>query len=159
MNYPQNRIFTYALLTAVIALLCIVLFRGCNEPEPQTNPLKAEVAALKQTKSAIHDTVIYRDSIRTITVTKWRTVRHDSLIPCETKLIICDTVIRADSALIAALRSEVLISDLIISKQDTIIRTDSTTIAHLTRKVRRQKFWLKVVSITAVGCLGAAVVR
>ncbi len=176
MNYPQNRIFIYSLLTAVIVLLCIVLFRGCGTPQPptasriiNTDSIKAElrkefeaIAVLNKTSKTTQDTAIKY-------VDRWHKAKHDTL-PCEEKLPIiiqvCDTAITKLQQANVAVNTELTQAYKIIGTQSGVIKIDSLNFATLNdsikglnKKVRRQKFWLKVVSITAVGCLGAAVAR
>lgn len=145
----------------VIIILVIVLFRNCGETEHIVNisPIKKEIIKEKKAKDSIHEKVIYKDSIRTKIVVKWKVIRHDSLIPCETKLVICDTLIEQDSGLISSLKAEILVDNLIIHNQDTIIKNDSIALKKANRKLKRQKALTKLIAL--VGALGviAAIVR
>jgi len=100
-----------------------------------TEPLKAKARELKTEQKQAKDTVIYRERVRTKYLVMWKEVRHDSLIPCETKLLVCDTVIRADSAVIIAQARVIAKSDIIIATQDSIIKMDSIALKS------NKKFW------------------
>lgn len=131
---------SYTLLIIILTALAVVFFmRKCgNRPEIQdssTEPIKAKVATYKQDQKKLKDSIVYRDIVRTKYLVMWKEVRHDSITPCETKLLVCDTVIRADSTLIVAQRKVIKTDSLIILSQDSIIRIDSIALRS------NKKFW------------------
>lgn len=146
---------------AIIILLIIVFFFGwCSRnPEPiqtDTSPLRDSIATNKAKLAVLKPVIIYKDSIRTKYVTKWKEVRHDSLIPCPEKLAVADTVIYQDSSLIYSLKLLCKIDSNIIAEQSKVISADSITIKGLKKEVRKQKIqkWLSVIGAVAfVGVL------
>ena len=131
----MHKAITILLAIAVIVLVC---WKGCGNPvvkESLTTPIKAKVATYKQDQKKLKDSIVYRDVIRTKYLVMWKEVRHDSIIPCETKLLVCDTLILQDSALISSLRAVIKTDSLIILSQDSIIRIDSIALRS------NKKFW------------------
>jgi len=131
MNYKT---IIYLILVAVA-----FFFLGkCGQDRPEhtnTESLKERVVYLKADQHKLKDTIIYKEVIRTKYMVMWKEVRHDSLIPCETKLLVCDTIIRADSAVIIAQKAVIVKSDIIIATQDSIIKMDSIALKS------NKKFW------------------
>lgn len=129
--------------------------------EPTTE-IKKQITEKKQDKEIAQARVDTVEKIREKVVLKWRTIRHDSLIPCHEKLIICDTLLVADSTLISELKTEIKIDNEIIGLQDKHIRADSLTISVLTKSVkkerRKKKFWRTVCMITT-GLAGALIMK
>lgn len=138
---------------AIIILICIILFRECGKQPPvyhapnidsiinHVRTEEREIASLNKI-STTQAGVIYIDRHH------YHTVRHDSLIPCETKLMLCDTIIIHDSI-------HDVTQDLIIAKQDSVINdwhkihsSDSCEVMGLKKEVNRQK-WQKRGIITA----------
>lgn len=129
----------------LIAIIIFLLFKQCqpgNEGkfnETKIDSLKQRIDALNGTQKQLKDTVIYKEKI----VYKWRDryheARHDSLMPCEEKLIVCDTLMQADSSLIKSLKDVIVIDSSIISTQSIVIKTDSVLIKQQKKQLRKQK--------------------
>lgn len=147
------------------ALFFTIIFHSCSKPEisPSETPkliLKAntqesKIKAEESKATVLHDTVIkWRE--------RFRVVRHDSLIPCETKLIICDTILVKDSTLIAAKDSIISHYGVLVSDWKQVHSSDSTDLVNANKEVKKQKrkviFW-KVVSATGAVILGYQGVR
>lgn len=147
---PQTRSF---ILCVIIAILCVLLFwNGCGkEPEPKT---VERIVLLKSKAEKQKDTVIYRERVRTKYVVMWKEVRRDSLIPCETKLLVADTVILIDSSLIAA--QKILINELdeIVKGQDTIVKSLTKQVKQGRRKGYIKGFFYGVVAGGVIGGVG-----
>jgi len=140
----------------VIILLAVAFFLGKCEwgvvkESLTTEPIKERVVYLKADQHKLKDTIIYRERIRTKYVVMWKEVRHDSLIPCETKLLVCDTIIRADSAVIIAQKAVISKSDIIIATQDSIIKMDSLTIGGLRKENKKLKRNNKILTWLNIG--------
>lgn len=132
MKYPQNKYFLYSVITALIILIC---FRECgSRPEIPDNSIKKEIVSLKQDIDSVKPIIIEREKEVIKWRTKWREVRHDSLIPCEELLVYCDTLVLADSSLIAEQKVLIGIQDSVIRMQDIVIKSDSVTIKELSKK-------------------------
>lgn len=149
MNRPTQT-FLLGILTA--ALIILIGLHSCDKPynfSPETPKLihKANTQEAK-IKAKEAKAIILRDTITKI-ITRYRTIRHDSLIPCETKLVLCDTIIVKDSTLIAAQDS--IITDLhsLVGTWKQVHVSDSCDLVKANKEVKRQKrrvvFW-KVVS-------------
>jgi hypothetical protein len=163
----MNKIYNAAIvvLSLVIIWLCL---NQCNAPKPVItadrikDSLKKEVRKDLMAKDSVHKVVVYRDSIRTKVIWKYRSVKHLDL-PCDTMLEIifaeCDTIIKVDSTLISELRAELFIDDLIIDNQKTIIKSDSVAIAGLQKQVRKQKRRKKFFMAVALALGLVAVVK
>jgi len=150
----KKQTFIIAVLIAIIAFL--LALRSC-ESSPSTLPvetkeLKQSIATNKAKAERLKPIIIIKDSIRTKYVTKWKEVRHDSLIPCPEKLAIADTVIYQDSSLIYSLKLLCKIDSNIIADQSKVIVSDSITIKGLKKEVRKQKIqkWLAVIGMGAL---------
>jgi len=120
---------TKYLLLIIAGAVIFFLGRGCkSEPTQTIKTIQVNKAKLVAMKPVI--------VIQTKEVVKWRAkyheVRRDSIIPCEEKLAICDTVIVKDSTLITTQK-------IYIAIQDTIIKDQSAVIDSLTKS--RRKFW------------------
>jgi hypothetical protein len=160
---PKTQIF---FLLFIIAILTVIVgVKSCDKPynlSPETTKLinkantqEAKIKAKEAKASILHDTIAK-------IVTRYRTIRHDSLIPCETKLVICDTIIVKDSTLIAAQDS--IITDLhsLVGTWKEVHSSDSTDLVKANKEVKKQKrrvvFW-KVVSAVEVGVIGFGAVK
>ena len=129
----------------LIAIIIFLLFKQCQPDndskfnETKIDSLKQRIDTLNNVQYKLKDTVIYKEKI----VYKWRNkyneVRHDSLMPCEEKLIICDTLIQADSSLIKSLKDVIIIDSCIISTQSIVIKADSVLIKQQKKQLRKQK--------------------
>lgn len=168
-----NPTLIWAAVTAVLILALICQHcNTSNNSSSSLDPLKQELAALKVTRDdaqklidsiaatlkPLHDTVmVYR--------TRYKTIRHDSIIPCETKLNACDSALAKDSALMAtqdkqigALASKDTISSRIILAQDSIISMDSTTIAGNNKVIDKLNGKVKRLRIAFVAGYGLGVI-
>lgn len=136
---PQLRTFLLGIFTTLLIFLFIT--KSCDKAQTidYSGTLKIEVKELKHKSDSVKINIVYRDSIRTKTLIKYKEVRHDSLIPCETKLIICDTLLVTDSALISEYVTKSMFDSSIISTQARIMRNDSATIAKLSHKLVKSK--------------------
>ena len=139
---PRINIFLLSVITALTILLAC---RSCEHTPviDYNKDFRDSINLLKNKLKVGKDSIIYRDSVRTKVVTRWKTIRHDSLIPCETKLLICDTVIQTDSALISVLKADIEVSKYLFNQYEEKISQDSVTIHKLTKKVKNRKaiFW------------------
>ena len=151
----KKQTFIIAVLIAIIAFL--LALRSC-ESSPSTLPvetkeLKQYISTNKSKAAKIKDSIIYKEKVRVKYVTKWKEVRHDSLIPCPEKLAVADTVIYQDSSLIYSLKLLCKIDSNIIAEQSKVISADSITIKGLKKEVRKQKIqkWLAVIGAVTFG--------
>jgi hypothetical protein len=118
--------------------------KSCDSRIENSNTdFRDSINVLKVKLKVRQDSIIYRDSVRTKIITRWKVIRHDSLIPCEIKLLVCDTVIQADSSLITQLKADIEVSKYLFNQYEEKISQDSTIINKLTRKVKNRKliFW------------------
>lgn len=148
-------------------IICLLFFNKCGSPEQPTNSnyihsidsLVDRIVELKDIQSELKDTVFYKEKI----VYKWRDryheTRHDSLIPCEEKLVICDTLIQADSSLIASQKEVIKIDSTIIDEQAKVIKIDSIEVKRLNKEVKKQKVIKVVTIITSAVVVGLLVVK
>jgi len=118
------------ILLLIIAILCVILaIQTCNTNPPtspiETKQLKQSIATNKAKAANLKPIIIIKDSIRTKYVTRWKEVRHDSLIPCPEKLAIADSLISKDSVLISDLKELSKIDSAIIGDQDKLINNIS----------------------------------
>ena len=139
---PKINIFLLSVITALVILLAC---KSCEQSPviDYNKDFRDSINLLKNKLKVGKDSIIYRDSVRTKVVVKWKTIRHDSLIPCETKLLVCDTVIQADSALISVLKADIEVSKYLFNQYEEKISQDSITIQKLNKKVKNRKaiFW------------------
>lgn len=157
-NNPFNldRIYKLFILGCLIVLFLIIadMFKGCKKDEhiAYINQIKDRIKSEIKQKDSTNTIIIYRDSVRKVIVHHWHTIRKDSLIPCETKLTVCDTIIKIDSLLISDLRHEINIDDSIINNYQKLSIIDSNTIVSLKKNIKLQK--VKTKFITVVGLTG-----
>lgn len=148
---------------AAVVLLCFI--PKCNQFGKTEQPpkvfdsipyFKAKLAYLES-----HVTVEYVERVKYRT--KFNTIRHDSLIPCETKLLVCDTLILKDDSLI----NDLLVKDTVNTrfnmylvnriKTDSIVLSD--TCKYFNKEIKKQK-WIKRLIIAAwIGREAVGVVR
>lgn len=143
---------------AIIILLIIVFFFGwCSRnPEPIQTDTKQLVKKAQKKEAKINkevtQAIVIHDTIVKIRH-HYHEVRRDSLIPCETKLVICDTLIMRDSILDA--RKDTIITDLrgLVGTWKEVHSSDSITIVGLKKEVKRQKIqkWLAIGSAFLIG--------
>jgi len=133
----MKQIYKYIGLSFLTVLVVVFFMRKCSNSEIPNlnNPLKERVVYLKADQKKLKDSIVYKEVVRTKYLVMWKEVRHDSLIPCETKLLVCDTIIRADSAVIVAQALVIKKSDVIIATQDSVIKMDSIALKS------NKKFW------------------
>jgi hypothetical protein len=156
----RNTIY-YIIIAGLIILLFWRVFTYC-EPSGNSGQLpasKQEIARNKQER----DSIIFRvDTVvkeRIKYVTRYKEVRHDSLIPCETKLLHCDTLVVKDSVAIAELQALVKQDNLIITQQGKLINAQDSTIIDLTKKVKREKRRTRFVAVIAGILAGIAIAK
>jgi hypothetical protein len=140
MEKPKYWIF---IVFGLIVIWLTALVHKCeHKPKPKT-----------YVNFAIRDSIIkvveYRDSIRTQTITKWRTVKvKPDSIPCDTFLQtviqFCDTIISVDSAQIASLKGLVKQDSIIITGLVKRVNEDSIELMTVTKKLKRQKLYTKL---------------
>jgi hypothetical protein len=148
------------LFLAIAIIICFIPRTCEKEGYGKTpNAIKDTINHVKKQADSNKVVVVYKDSIRTRYVTKWKEIRHDSLIPCETKLVHCDTLLLADSSLIYSLKQAVFLDSIIIGNYQKLSIQDSTKIARLERVVKRRGKIIKVLSVIAGGAIVGAVVR
>jgi hypothetical protein len=164
MGLPKiNIIASYALAMFLAAIILLICFHDCsrnvNGKKTETDSIKFQVKKDKVKADSVRTIIVYRDSIRTKIITKWKEVRHDSLIPCETKLLVCDTVIKVDSTLISELKEGRRIDSAIIYNQDLVIRADSFAFCELRKDLKREKRKKRLIAVLAVIAAGLAVTK
>jgi hypothetical protein len=140
MEKPKYWIF---IVFGLIVIWLTALVHKCeHKPKPKTH-----------VNFAIRDSIIkvveYRDSIRTQTITKWRTVKvKPDSIPCDTFLQtviqFCDTIISVDSAQIASLKGLVKQDSIIITGLVKRVNEDSIELVSMSKKLKRQKLYTKL---------------
>lgn len=154
----RNHYLPFILVLIIFALI----YKQCNNKviTPSSN------SHVKKTIDSIHDEISIlkplgerADSVRTIIKWKYRTL-HDT-IPCETKLIYCDSVVYHDSISISYKDSIIVKYDSLFPKYQILAKIDSITIDSLTRS--RKKFWkgfkLGFAVGVGTGVVGGALVR
>ena len=139
----------YLLGGIILAMVIIFTLRRCNRPIPVPQ-LRIET----KVRDSIRTVVEYKDSIRIKYVHKWHTIRHDSLIPCETLVLFCDTIIRIDSSLIASLKAELVHDSIVEAQLYENIRKDTVIIRKLNSRIKNQKLITKVAFITGLASGG-----
>lgn len=154
MKILSNKYFRAGLI--VLLVLLIVGLKFCNTPVIYT---PVSVKEEMKTRDSIIKIVEYKDSIRTIYVTKWRKAKvNPESLPCDTFvheiIAICDTLIKADSSQISSLNGVIKQDSVIARRLSDKVLEDSVTIGKLNRKLRRQKLITKAAFVTGFG-LGA----
>lgn len=124
----------------LVLIILALLYKQCDN-KVITLDNKAHV---KKSIDSIHDEIELlkplersADSVRTIIKWKYRTL-HDT-IPCEIKLVYCDSVVYRDSISISYKDSIILKFDSLIPKYQLLAKIDSCTIDSLIHS--RKKFW------------------
>lgn len=160
-NNPFNpdRLYKLFILGCLIVLALIIsdMFKSCKKEQININPIKETIKEDLKRKDSVKEIIVYRDSVRKVVVHHWHTIRKDSLIPCETKLIVCDTLIKVDSLLITDLKHEINIGDSIIKNYQKVVLIDSNTIVGLKKDLRKQRNKTKFAWLVA-GILGGVAV-
>lgn len=158
MKYNDNiGAFIIGILLTVLVFVCL---KKC-ESEPYVNEKigdvyrKIEIGKfLKGDVQAKTDTVIkYRD--------RWHKAKerviHDTAF--HEIISICDTLVKADSALIVSQNKLILNQDSTITGLLDVHREDSTTISKLNKKLKRQKVLTKIAFIAGFGSGGFLGIR
>jgi hypothetical protein len=135
MNKPN-----YYLPLILVLIIFALLYKQCDYKvitplsnkavKDSINSIQADIAILKPLERSA-------DSVRTIIKWRYKTL-HDT-IPCEIKLVYCDSVIFRDSISIVYKDSILSKYDSLFPKYQLLARIDSCTIDSLTRS--RKKFW------------------
>jgi hypothetical protein len=135
--HPHLRTFIFGILTA--ALVVVIGIKSCDKPiyVPTKEVVKAHVQEAK-IKTELAKAIVLHDTILKWRI-KYKKIRYDSLIPCEIKLITCDTIILKDSTLIAAQDSIIDHYSALVSDWKHIHSSDSTSIIGLNKEVKKQK--------------------
>ena len=160
---PNNgdKIYKLFILGCLIVLVIIVsdMFKSCRESEHDADisPIKHRIIEDLKRKDSVKEVIIYRDSIRTKLVTKWRN-RTDTLTIHEV-VNLCDSVIYVDSALISDLKHEIKLSDTIIANYQKVVYNDSIVIIGLNKSLVKQKRKTKIALIVAAIFGGVALVK
>lgn len=140
-NKPKYWIF---IVFGLIVIWLTALVHKCEH-----KPKKTYVTTELIKRDSIIKVVEYRDSIRTQTITKWRTVKvKPDSIPCDTFLQtviqFCDTIISVDSAQIASLKGLVKQDSIIITGLVKRVNEDSVELVSMSKKLKRQKLYTKL---------------
>jgi hypothetical protein len=154
----SNRSYYLTIAALLVLLVWVVMgFPSCerNDTPDNLEPARKEIVAAKLKSDSIRTIIDTVTITRTKYITKYRDVRHDSLIPCHEKLQICDTVVIQDSVLIAEQRQLIKQDSIIIARQDTLIKAQDRTIAVLTKSVKKEKRLKRICA--AVCCLIAGI--
>jgi len=152
----------YIIFVLISIIAFLLALRSCEQPKQaktDTSQLRQFIATNKAKLTVLKPIIIYKDSIRTKYVTKWKEVRHDSLIPCPEKLAIADTVIYRDSSLISSLKLLCKIDSSIIADQSKVIVSDSITIKGLKKEVKKQKRQKRILAAIAILLGGYSVIK
>lgn len=120
-------------------IILIVLCKMCNNKviTPSANHVKKTIDSIHDEIAILKPLERSSDSIRTVIKWKYRTL-HDT-VPCETKLVYCDSVIYRDSISISYKDSILSKYDSLYPKYQLLAKVDSCTIDSLTRS--KKKYW------------------
>lgn len=131
----------YYLPFILVLIIFALIYKQCDNKVITVDTNKAHV---QKSIDSIHDEIAIlkplgrrADSVRTIIKWKYKTL-HDT-VPCEIKLIYCDSVIYRDSIGISYKDSIIVKYDSLFPKYQILAKIDSMTIDSLTRS--RKKFW------------------
>jgi len=142
----KNKILIALSIIAVLILTALV-FKQCNKPIPY---VPINIANETRIKDSFRVVIKYHDSTKIKTITDHRikvvTMLKDST-KCYTEIVqiaqSCETVIRADSVLIDALKGQHSNDSVIIDKLSDKVLADSLTIKKLNKRLKRQKLITK----------------
>lgn len=135
-------------------IMTLLALRSCgSSPENliTTNSLelKSEGEVLAKHLTIAKKEEVKTDSVRTITITKWRnskptilTMPCDSIVPVLVTQI--ETIIQVDSCEIASQRRIISLQDSVIQNKVAIHSSDSTALREAKKEIKRQKLqkWL-----------------
>lgn len=139
------------ILLAVLFIGSLNSLKKCSVDQPQTHDitdsLKNVIRGQIKAQDSLKVIASGKDSVRVEYVLKWRKLKetvYDTIqAPCDSILPIvintCDSVIYADSSLIASLKDIILTDSLIIGNQALVIKTDSSTIVGLNKEIKKHK--------------------
>lgn len=161
-NSPINWILV------LISLICLwAAFRSCKPvtiTKTDNEPLKQEIRLLTKQRDSLLNQAPAKDSIRTEYITRWRKLKGDTIfraLPCDTILPIlvqsCDSIIAADSVLIADLKAVIQIDDSLLTNYRKHVVNDSLLISELNKDLRKQKRQKKL-AVFAAGILGVVAI-
>ena len=139
------------LILCVVLVCCFFIYMNkCHVPVQSVSVIHDTI---KVNIEKIKDSIRVKTEFRTKVITKYLQVRHDSIIPCETKLYYCDTLLLADSALIATYKQHVYLDSLYMDSQSKQLQD---TCKYYRKQIRKHKFqkWLIVI-----GAIGSHAVR
>jgi hypothetical protein len=150
---------------ALLVITLLLLFKDCGSPAIPVNhsdkdsliqanaDLQADISILKDlTKSS--------DSVRIMYKNRYISL-HDT-IPCETKLVYCDSVIYHDSIAINYRDSIIFKFDTLTANYQKVAKIDSTTIVQLkkdNKKLKRKVILWKVIASSEAVLIGVGAVR
>lgn len=143
MKFNPAKSILFCLLMAILILLLFT--NKCQKTEKLVN---VGADTLRVYVDKWRDSVRVKTEIRTKVITKYKEVRHDSLVPCETKLYYCDTLVLADSALIRAYKEQVYLDSLFMESQSKKIQD---TCKYFKKQIRKQKIQKWLIILGAVG--------
>lgn len=148
---PHYKLISIFILIGIV-FACI--FVKCEPSEtvdattwPETEILKSVISDLNhendslKVKANLKDTVWMKGAIR------WRDAKGkykaDS-IPCDSLIVICDTLLYQDSSYISTLKTIIKVDSNIIANYEKIVRNDSIYIEALKKQVKkeRRKKWV-----------------
>ena len=135
MNKPN-----YYLPFILILIIFALLYKQCDNKvitQPSNSHVKKQIDSIHDEIELLKPLEHSADSVRTIIKLKYRTL-HDT-IPCEIKLVYCDSVIYRDSISIIYKDSILSKYDSLFPKYQMLAKIDSCTIDSLIHS--RKKFW------------------
>lgn len=131
----------YYLPFILVLIIFALIYKQCNNkvitPIPNNKELKKNIDSILSEIAILKPLERSADSVRTIIKWKYKTL-HDT-IPCEIKLVYCDSVVYRDSISISYKDSIIVKYDSLFPKYQLLAKIDSITIDSLTRS--RKKFW------------------
>jgi hypothetical protein len=130
----------YFLPFFLVLIIFALLYKQCDNKvitPPSNKAVKDSINSIQADIAILKPLGKRADSVRTIIKWKYKTL-HDT-IPCEIKLIYCDSVIYRDSISIIYKDSILSKYDSLFPKYQLLAKIDSCTIDSLTRS--RKKFW------------------
>lgn len=143
----KNKIVV-AISILIVLIVTALILKQCNKPIPY---IPVSIANETRIKDSFRVVIKYHDSTRIKTVTDHRvkvvTMLKDST-KCYTEIVeiakSCETIIRADSVLIDALKGQHGNDSVIITKLSDKVLSDSLTIKKLNKRLKRQKLITKL---------------
>lgn len=145
-------------------IISVFIFGKCgsNRPEIPNSSIENDIL-----KSVISDLNHDRDSLLTLTASKdtvwmkgairWREAKEQykaDSIPCDSLIVICDTLLTQDSSYIASLKGVIKLDSSIITNQKHLIENDSIYIEQLQQSVKKQK---RQKRLAVAGLIGISV--